>query len=157
MLDERFAAARFAELGLGSEAAAALANELATVVLSELETDLSTKVKDIVHRLNAMGHQLRELGPTVPEDMDDPTAPGDMVDRMAPGDMVDRMAPGDMVDRMAPGDSGDFDYRDDEGGEDPLFCRLRLGVTVIVGTGYAPLIDSMTAVAEHFDRYGISE
>jgi hypothetical protein len=138
MLDERFAAARFAELGLGSEAAAALANELAAEVLSELQTDLSTKVKDMVHRLNAMGHRLRDMGPTAPGDMGDPTAPG-------------------VVDRIAPGDSGDVDYRDDDGGEDPLFCRLRLGVSMIVATGYAPLIDSMTAVAEHFDRHGITE
>lgn len=101
MVDERLSAARFSSLGLDSEAARELADELAFEVQNELHELISVRVTAIVQRLNALGHNLRPLDPLVP---------------------------------------GDLSYRDDDGGGDPYFCRLRLSVDTVVSTGYGHLV-----------------
>jgi len=59
MIDERFAAGKFKALGIDTPAAKKLTEELADEVNTELHEVVAAGAKDIVDRLNEMGHELK--------------------------------------------------------------------------------------------------
>lgn len=59
MLDHRFSLAEFDRRGLDTEEAQQLAELLAEEVTKELQTAIEPVFRDIVLRLNEMGHQLK--------------------------------------------------------------------------------------------------
>ena len=65
MIDERFSAKKFDQLGLDSDAAGRLAQLLAEEVTAELHAVIEPAFRAIVDRVNQMGHNLgvEEIGP----------------------------------------------------------------------------------------------
>jgi hypothetical protein len=65
MIDERFSAKSFEDLGIDSDLARRLAEELAEEVNAELHGVIEPALRGIVEQLNVMGHDLKveELNP----------------------------------------------------------------------------------------------
>jgi hypothetical protein len=59
MIDERFSASAFEAHGVDTEEAMKLADALAEEIQQELHTVIEPKLRDIVKKLNAMGHHLK--------------------------------------------------------------------------------------------------
>lgn len=68
MIDGRFSEASFSSLGVDTDEARELANELAIEIQAEIHTVVSQKMAEIIERLNLMGHALNP----------DAIAPGDI-------------------------------------------------------------------------------
>jgi hypothetical protein len=59
MVDERFSMQAFSELGLDTFEARELADLLANEILKEMHVQIEIKMREIIGRLNSMGHHLR--------------------------------------------------------------------------------------------------
>ncbi len=66
MVDERFSEAAFLACGLDTPAAKQLADQLADQIHAEMHPLIEAKVREIVERLNGMGHHLKLLEEPVP-------------------------------------------------------------------------------------------
>lgn len=69
MLDERFSAEAFAVCGLNTKQSLQLAKDLASEIQNELHIAITSKLLNIVERLNGMGHNLKLYGPPIPGDI----------------------------------------------------------------------------------------
>lgn len=59
MVDDRFSASAFSALGLDTEGARGLSEQLAAEIQVEVHEVVARKMVEIVERLNAMGHRLK--------------------------------------------------------------------------------------------------
>ncbi|MEW5980558.1 MAG: hypothetical protein AB1898_32645 [Acidobacteriota bacterium] len=59
MIDERFSEAAFSQLGLDTDASRRLADLLRDEIQRELHTAIDARLRELVDRINSMGHRLK--------------------------------------------------------------------------------------------------
>jgi MoaA/NifB/PqqE/SkfB family radical SAM enzyme len=69
MIDERFSAIAFDQLGLDTDGAAQLADLLAEELQKEMHQVIVTHLDRIIEKLNSMGHNLKPYGEHIPGDV----------------------------------------------------------------------------------------